>query len=118
MTTIYHNSRCGKSRTALKALEEAGIDVEVVEYLKAPPTADKIRTLLRKLNIKPLELIRTKEAVFREHFAGKPLSDEEYIQAMVDYPILIERPVVIIGDTAWIARDAETLEAIAKRLGG
>lgn len=115
MITIYHNTRCGKSRTALKMLEEANAQVAVIEYLKTPPSADDLRRLLQMLAMKPLDLIRTKEPVFQENYAGKTLSDEEWIEAMVAHPILIERPVVVLGDKAWVARDAETLEKIRQQ---
>lgn len=112
MTKIYHNSRCGKSRNALKVLEESGQSFDIIEYLKTPPKAEEIRDLLKKMNKKPLEIIRTKEAIFKEKYLGKNLSDEGWIQAMVEDPILIERPIIVKGNSAWIARDAEGLEKI------
>ncbi len=116
MVKIYHNTRCGKSRCALQVLEETNQPFEVVEYLKTPLSADQIRDLLRKLGKKPLEIVRTKEPIFKENFQGKKLSDEAWIAAMVEHPILIERPIVVLGEKAWIARDETALEQI-KSLG-
>ncbi len=113
-TVIYHNNRCGKSRCALQVLEETGVPFEVVEYLKTPLTAAEIRDLLKKLGKKPLEIIRTKEAVFKENYQGKVLTDEAWIAALAEHPILIERPIIVRGDRAWIARDEAGLEAIKK----
>ena len=112
MIKIYHNTRCGKSRCALQILEERGQPYEVIEYLKTPLSADEIQDLLQKLGKKPLEIIRTKEQVFKENYQGKKLSDAEWIAAMVEYPILIERPIVVMGDKAWIAREEAVLEQI------
>ncbi|MBK8967831.1 MAG: arsenate reductase (glutaredoxin) [Lewinellaceae bacterium] len=111
-TVIYHNNRCGKSRCALQVLEETGQPFEVVEYLKTPLTAVEIRKLLKKMGKKPLEIIRTKEAVFKEDFQGKDLTDEAWIAAMVEHPILMERPIIVRGEEAWIARDEAALERL------
>jgi arsenate reductase (glutaredoxin) len=112
MIQMYHNNRCGKSRCALQALEATQQPFEVIEYLKTPLDADALRHLLTLLNKKPLEIIRQKEAVFQEQFKGKNLSDEAWIEAMVAHPVLMERPIVVAGGKAWIARDAEGLDAI------
>jgi arsenate reductase len=105
--TILHNPRCSKSRESLQYLDQQGCLIEVVEYLKNPLSASAIQELLKKLNIEPLELIRQKEPIFKSHFAGKKLTNDEWIQAMVDFPVLIERPIVIIGDKAVIGRPIE-----------
>jgi arsenate reductase len=112
MLKIYHNTRCGKSRCALKELEETGEKFEVVEYLKTPPTAKELSFLCRLMGKKPLDIIRKKEPVFQEKYKGKSLSDDEWIMAMVENPVLIERPIVVHDDQAWIARDASGLEEI------
>ncbi len=109
MITVYHNGRCGKSRDALKYLEDRNIPFTVVEYLKETPNEKLLQSLLKKLNIKPHDLIRTKEAVYIESYKDKTLSDAEWIQAMVTHPILIERPVVVFGNKAVIARPAEKI---------
>lgn len=112
MIEIYHNPRCRKSREALKALEESGVEFQVVEYLKTPPDADSLQTILDKLQISPSELLRKNESIWKEAYRGKDLSDAQIIQAMADHPKLIERPIVINGDRAVIARPADRIEEI------
>lgn len=109
---IYYNPRCGKCRIAKATLEEAGKTCALVEYLQTPRTAKELTALLKKLGKKPLEIIRTKEDIFKEKYAGKNLSDEKWIEAIVKYPILLERPIVVKGKKAWIARSDEALDAI------
>lgn len=104
---IYHNKRCSKSRAACQLLAEQGVAVEVVDYLKTPPTGDELRVLLRRLGMKPEALVRRGEAVYKEHFAGRLLNDEEWIEALAKYPILIERPIVVRGETAVVGRPPE-----------
>jgi len=104
---IFHNPRCGKSRSACSLLAENGIDAEVVEYLKTPPSKDELATIVKQLGIRPEELIRRSEAVFKELYAGKVLTDTEWLEAMVSHPILIERPIVIRGNRAVIGRPPE-----------
>lgn len=106
---FYHNPRCGKSRTALKLLNEKGIEPEIREYLKTPPSADEIKSLLKKLGIKAHDLIRTGESIYKENFKGKELSEDQWIKAMADFPILIERPIYIKGDKAVIGRPPENV---------
>lgn len=107
MITIYHNNRCGKSRNALHILEEKNIPFKVVEYLKEVPSVAEITEIVKKLGIAPYELIRTKEQVYLEQYKGKQLSDKEWIVAMHQHPILIERPIVINGNKAVVARPPE-----------
>lgn len=95
-TTIFHNPRCSKSRQTLQLLRDKGIEPEIIEYLKTPPTADQLRQILDKLGMKPRELMRKKEAEYKENnLADESLSDDELIAAMVAHPKLIERPIVI-----------------------
>ena len=107
-TIIFHNPRCGKSREALALLKEQNQDVEIVEYLKDALTEKDIKKLLSILNLKPIQLIRVKEDVFKE-FKNKELTDLQYIELMVKYPILIERPIVIKGNKAVIGRPPQLL---------
>jgi len=104
---IYHNTRCSKSRCTLDIITEKGQDVTVVEYLKTPLTFSDIQGLLKKLNMSAKDLIRKGEADFKENFKGKDLSEDEWINAMVNYPKLIERPIVVKGDKAIIGRPPE-----------
>lgn len=112
MIQIYHNPRCGKSREALTLIEESGQEYKVIYYLKEVPTFKELQNLIQKLQIRPLQLIRQKEPIWREQFKGKNLTDEELIQAIVSNPILMERPILINGTKAVIARPAEKLLSI------
>lgn len=110
---IYHNPRCTKSRETLKLLEEKGIQPEVVEYLKTPPSHAELQAILTKLGLKPRELMRTKEAEYKENgLDDKSLSDSELIEAMVRIPKLIERPIVLANDKAAVGRPPEAVLAI------
>jgi len=106
--TIYHNPRCSKSRETLALLQEKGISPDIVEYLKDTPDAKEIRAVLTKLGISARELLRKKEADYKElNLANDSLSDDDIIAAMVSHPKLIERPIVIKGDSARIGRPPE-----------
>jgi arsenate reductase len=107
MIQIYHNQRCGKSRNCLLLLEESNNEFEIINYLVTPPTAAELESLLQKLNLTPIELVRQKEKIWIENFKGKSLTPDEVIQAMVENPILIERPIVVKGDQAIIGRDPD-----------
>ncbi len=111
--TIYHNPRCSKSRQTLSLLQERGHKPTVVEYLKTPPDAIKLKDLLKKLGIAPRALLRRGEKVYAELGLGDPeLPDESLIEAMVDNPILIERPIVVCGDRAALGRPPEAVLSI------
>lgn len=112
MVKIYHNPRCGKSRGALKILHERGENVTIVEYLKDCPDANQIRDILKKLGMPAVDLIRKGEKIFKENYKGKELSEEEWIDAMVKYPILIERPIVIKDEKAVVGRPPEKVDEI------
>lgn len=103
-TIIYHNNRCSKSREGLCILEEVGADVEIRDYLLVPPTYEELDQLLKLLKAKPLDIIRQKEDLFVEKYAGKTRTRKQWIQAMIKNPILIERPIVVKGDKAIIGR--------------
>lgn len=107
MLKIYHNKMCGKSRQTLELINNSGQEVEIIEYLKTPPSAEELQEILTKLNMQPQQLIRRNEKLFKEQFADKQFSDEEWIKVMVANPILIERPIVIKGDRAVIGRPPE-----------
>lgn len=107
MTKIYHNPRCGKSRSTLKLLEEKGESVETIEYLKNHPSKNELTEIIDMLGIAPLQLIRKGETIFKENYKGKVLSDKEWIDAMIENPILIERPIVVKDGKAAIGRPPE-----------
>lgn len=108
MLTIYHNPRCSKSRQTLALIEEANAAVTIVEYLKKPLTSEQIKQLLTLLNIKPIEMMRTKEAEFKEQNL-QGADDDALIEAMVNTPKLIERPIVTSTDRAVIGRPPENV---------
>lgn len=110
MMQLFHNPRCGKSRNCLAFIENSEKEFEIIKYLENPPTFEELILILKKLNFKPIELVRQKESIWIEKYKNKPLTDDKIINAMIENPILIERPIVINGDKAYIARDAETLK--------
>ncbi len=112
MIKLYHNPRCSKSREGLKYLEEKSVEFETIKYLDDNFDYDSLKAVINKLNIKPIELVRLKEKDWKENFKGKDLSDDEIIRAMVDYPRLIERPIVVNGEQAVIARPVENIDNI------
>jgi arsenate reductase (glutaredoxin) len=109
---IYYNPRCSKCRAAVALVSERGYAMELVEYLLTPPGKEELRGLLHKLGMKPFELVRTGEDDFKQHYAGRTLSDEEWLDALVAHPILIERPIVVRGDKAVVARPPEKALAL------
>ena len=106
---IYHNPRCAKSRQTLALLKENGVEPQVVEYLKDLLTTEDLSQLIRILGIEPLALVRKNEAVWKEQFKGKKLSDKEVIKAMVENPKLIERPIVVKQKKAVLGRPPENV---------
>lgn len=112
MIKIYHNPRCSKSRQGLAILEEANVSFETIKYLDNPPTREELVDILNKLVIKPISLIRKGEAIWKEKFKGKELSDDAIIDAMVNYPKLIERPIVIANNKAVIGRPPEQIKTL------
>jgi arsenate reductase len=107
MIQIYHNSRCGKSRNCLAFVENSKKDFEVINYLINPPSFEELSDIIKKLNIRPIELVRQKEKIWIENFKDQKMNDEQIIEAMISNPILIERPIVIMGNKAIIGRDLE-----------
>ena len=107
--TIYHNPRCSKSRAACQLIAARGVEASVIDYLTNPPSRDELRSLLGKLGMSASELVRRGEAAFSEHYAGRELSDEQWLDALIAHPILIERPIVVRGEQAVIGRPTEKL---------
>ena len=105
---LYHNPRCSKSRGALELLQERGIEPQVVRYLDTPPDAATLRTLVRKLGIRPRELLRTGEEEYRSlRLADESVGDDAIIEAMAAHPRLIERPILMREERAVIGRPPE-----------
>lgn len=112
MLTIYHNPRCSKSREGLQLLELQDKPFTVVKYLNEPLTKQELTELIKKLGISPIELIRKNEATWKEQYKDQELTDDTIIEAMLQHPNLIERPIVVNGDKAVIARPAENIKSI------
>lgn len=109
---IYHNNSCSKSREALKAITQSGDEFEVIDYLQEVPSVAELKSILTKLNIKPFDLVRKTEKVYLEKFKGKDLTDEDWIVALHENPMLIQRPILVKGDLAIIGRSEEELDKI------
>lgn len=112
--TIWHNPKCSKSREALSIIEENGCEKEVVKYLQTNPDKNKIKNLLKMLGITPRELMRQKEALYKELHLKTEEDDEKLIEAMATHPKLIERPIIIKGDKAIIGRPPEIVADFIK----
>lgn len=112
MLKIYHNPRCKKSRAGLQFIKDKTSDFEIVEYLKNPINESELKELLMKLNKKPLEMIRTQEAIYKSDFKGKNFTDDEWVKIMIENPKLIKRPIVVKNNKAVWGDPAEELEIL------
>jgi arsenate reductase len=112
MITIYHNPRCSKSREGLQLLELQDKPFTTVKYLNEPLNREELTEIIKKLNIKPIELVRQKEEVWVKNYKGRDLPDGKVIDIMLQHPNLIERPIVVNGDKAVIARPAKRINEI------
>lgn len=107
---IFHNPKCSKSQATLALLRSRGVEPKIIEYLLETPTAETLKDILKMLGMQPRELIRNKEAAYRDNALDDPtLSDAALIHAMVEHPILIERPIVICGTRAAIGRPPQNV---------
>jgi len=107
--TIYHNPRCSKSRQTLELIQEKGIEPDIIEYLKSPPSEAELDHILKLLGEEPEALMRQGEDEFKQYFKGKELSRTETISLMVQHPKVIERPIVVKGDKAVVGRPPESV---------
>jgi arsenate reductase len=112
MIKIYHNNRCSKSRAGVKLLEDSGKDFQILNYLEDIPSKTELKNIISILNIKPLELVRKNELVWKENFKNKALSDDEIVEIMIKNPKLIERPIVINENKGVVGRPTEKILAI------
>jgi arsenate reductase len=111
--TIYHNPRCSKSRQTLELLRQHGVEPEIVEYLKTPPDAKQLNTILELLGLEPRELMRTNEAEYQDNNLADPaLTREQLVQAMVEHPGIIQRPIVLSKGHAALGRPPEDVVEI------
>lgn len=111
-TVIYYNPKCSKCRMTLKLLHEQGQQPAVIEYLRDTPSRSELRDVLSQLGMAASQLLRTRESAYREAGLDESSSEEEILDAMMKYPVLIERPIVIRGDKAVIARPPENVLGI------
>jgi arsenate reductase len=109
---VYHNSKCSKSRNAIDFLIEKGVEFSVVEYLKTPLNKEELKNIVAKLGIDPVDLIRKGELEFKENFINKSLTNNEWLDAMVKFPKLIERPIVLTEVKAIVARPTERINEL------
>lgn len=109
---IYHNPRCRKSRETLQILQENGVEPEVVLYLENRLSEKELKAILTKLKLKASDIIRKSESIYKEEFKGKELSDDQWVKAMIKYPKLMERPIVVKGSKAVLGRPPENVEAL------
>ena len=112
MITIYHNPRCSKSREGLEIIKDSGAEFTIREYLKEELSTEELSSLVKKLNIAPIQLVRTNEKIWKDEFKNKDLSDEELIAVMQKNPKLIERPIVEKNDQAVIGRPPSDIKKI------
>ena len=112
MIEIYHNPRCRKSREGLALVEASGQEFEIVKYLEDVPSEETLTGIIRKLGISAHRLVRKNEAIWKEKFKARDLDEAQIIQAMVEHPKLIERPIVIKGERAVLGRPPENIKAI------
>jgi len=109
---VYHNPRCSKSRMALAHLEENNLPYEIVDYLKNVPTKKELESVLKKLGIPAKDLVRKGEAVYKELYKNADLTESQWIDAMIEHPKLIERPIIIRDNKAVIARPTELIDTL------
>ena len=107
---IYHNPRCSKSRQTLALLEDRGVELTIIDYLKCPPSADELKSILKKLDLSARDIVRKGEEAYKQHNLGeKTKSDDDIIAAIVTSPILMERPIVVAGEKAAIGRPPKSV---------
>ncbi len=107
---IYHNPRCTKSRQTLKLIQDQGIEPKIIEYLNTPPSASELRKLLKQMGLRATQLVRKKEPEYKKAGLDRDgVTDEDIIAALVKYPKLIERPIVIAGGRAVLGRPPENV---------
>ncbi|HEA29934.1 MAG TPA: arsenate reductase (glutaredoxin) [Leeuwenhoekiella sp.] len=112
MLKIYHNPRCAKSREGLAILEASDKEFEVVKYLENPPSYIQLSAIIGKLGIDAIDLVRKNEKIWKENYKGTVMNDEAIIQAMVEHPKLIERPIVIHDNEAVVGRPPERIKTM------
>jgi len=112
-TIIFHNAKCQKSRNGLQYIKDKKIEPEIIEYLKDKPFTDqRLKEIIKKLGIKPFEIVRTQEADYKQKYKGKNLSDDQWIKILVQNPKLIRRPIIVKGDKAVLGDIVEHIDTL------
>lgn len=111
---IYHNPRCSKSRNTLQLINNSNATVEIIDYQKTAFTKNELEVVLMKLNMQPEQIVRKTEAIYKEKFKDKKFSNEEWIQILIENPILIERPIIVKGNKAVLGRPPENVLELLK----
>ena len=109
---IYHNPRCKKSREGIKYLESKKINFEVIDYIKNNLSLEQIINILKKLQLKPIELVRKNEAIWKEKYKGREFTDDQLIEILSSEPKLIERPIIVSEKLAVIGRPTENIDKL------
>ena len=109
---IYHNPRCRKSREGIKYLESKKINFEVIDYIKNNLSSDQIKNILKKLQLKPIELVRKNEVIWKDKYKGKEFTDDQLMKILSNEPKLIERPIIVSEKLAVIGRPAENIDKL------
>ena len=109
---IYHNPRCRKSREGIRYLESKEINFEVIDYIKNNLSSEQIRNILKKLQLKPIELVRKNEAIWKEKYKARDFTDDQLIKILSNEPKLIERPIIVSEKLAVIGRPAENIDKL------
>lgn len=109
---IYHNPRCRKSRETLQIIIDKGVDPQIIEYLKTPFSKEELKEILSILKLSAKDLIRKNEAVYKEQFKNKELSENEWLDILVQNPVLIERPIVVSENKAVLGRPPENVNQL------
>lgn len=115
MLKIYHNPRCRKSREGLEYLKSKTQDFKIVEYLKEGLSVDQLKEILLKTNLKPIDLIRTQEEVYKKQFKGKNFNNDEWLDIIVENPKLLQRPLVVAKHKAVLAQPADKVEEVIEK---
>lgn len=113
---IYHNPRCTKSRNALKLIHDKGLDIEIVEYLKTPLDANELKSITKLIDLTPEQIVRKNEEVYKNEFKGKSLTNEQWIDALISNPKLIQRPIIIANGKGIIGRDENELSLFLNQI--
>ena len=109
---IYHNPRWGKSRNSVRILEEKNVDYKIIEYLKHSLSINELKNILKILNLKPIDIIRTSELDYKENNISKVTDNEKLLEAILKYPKILQRPIILNGDKGVIGRPPEKILSI------